>query len=97
MRIDVEHIPEVVQPYRARSYEANITVTGSRLSEGQMRDLARAVVRGFRDPDPSKAGTMDEELRTKLRVLELKSSEQLDGFQQYRQVWYVKIQDPYLD
>lgn len=96
MNITVEYL-QMGQPdnYRPHIYEANITAVGQRLMDWQVHHLVRALVHNFYDEDPSKAGTMSDYFRPKLKTMELKSSDELDGVK--REVWYVRVEEPYTD
>lgn len=85
-------------PYRPHTYEARITIEGShvwnRLTEQQVRELARAVVHSFTDEPDS--GSMESHFRPRLRRLE-KVEEQRDGLGPCREVWHVRVEVPYCD
>jgi hypothetical protein len=104
MKIEVEYL-QMGQPgsYKPHTYEANITIIGKRLMDHEVRNLVRAVVRNFDDDDPNAADTMANHFRTKLKALELKSSEELEdeprvsGLPVRREVWYARVENPYTD
>ena len=97
--ITVEHLQRGQPgPYRPHTYEARITVEGNRswngLTEWQIRELAKVVVHSYSEkPDD---GSMDSAFAPRLKRLE-RVEEQRDGIGPRREVWMVRVEEPFCD
>jgi hypothetical protein len=102
MKIAVEHLQRgQPRPYGPHTYEAKITIEGAQrwdcLLEGQMKDLIRACVHPFTE-EPSD-GSMDSHFRPRLKRLECTEDVALtdNTLGPRRQVWMVRVEEPFCD